>query len=74
MNINCIFCHSPVKLKKEYIWMTCMCDDEFRSAPLNEIKMGFHSDFVYLLEKSTKGIRNEKENNNACEEVSNCCR
>ena len=43
-----------------------MCDDDFRSAPVNEIKMGFHSEFVYLLDIQTKGIRNEKEKHATC--------
>lgn len=53
MNINCIFCHTPVVIRNKNILMACMCDDDFRTASIEQIKYGFYDDRVYLLE--TKG-------------------
>ena len=59
MKINCIFCHTPAIVRQSAILMKCMCDDEFRTARLDEIKYGFHNDKVYLLEH-TKGVNDEQ--------------
>jgi hypothetical protein len=55
MIINCIFCNTTATVRHNYILMRCMCDDEFRAARVDDIKYGFHSDRVYLLETSTNG-------------------
>lgn len=59
MKINCIFCHTPVIIRNTSIWMSCLCDEEFRTARLDKIKFGFHSNRVYLLE-TAKGVNNEE--------------
>jgi hypothetical protein len=59
MKINCIFCHTPAIIRNTSAFMNCMCDEEFRTATLDEIKFGFHSNRVYLLE-TTKGVDNEE--------------
>lgn len=59
MDINCIFCDTPAIIKKAHVYMKCMCDDDFRIVPLNEIKSGFYTDKVYLLEKK-KGNHHEE--------------
>lgn len=59
MKINCIFCHTPVIVRNNYALMACMCDDEFRITPVDQIKYGFHNDRVYLLEQA-KGVDYEQ--------------
>lgn len=62
MKINCIFCHTPAVIRNNNALMACMCDDEFRTAPIDQIKYGFHSDRVYLLE-----INREEKHEKNCD-------
>lgn len=55
MTVKCIFCNTTAIARNNFIFMRCMCDDEFRTALIDDIKYGFHADRVYLLETSTKG-------------------
>ena len=49
MNVHCIFCDTKAILRNNNVLMNCMCDDDFRTATIDNIKFGFHSDRVYLL-------------------------
>jgi len=55
MNIHCIFCDTPAVIRNQNILMKCMCDDDFRTASIEQIKYGFHDDKVYLLDNQLKG-------------------
>ena len=74
MTINCIFCDTPAILRNNCILMRCMCDDEFRTASIDDIKYGFHSDRVYLLETSTKGDKSYDQTNECKTTFHNNCR
>lgn len=54
--------------------MRCMCDDEFRTARIDDIKYGFHSDRVYLLETSAKGDKVYDQTNECKTTFYNNCR
>ena len=54
--------------------MRCMCDEEFRTASIDDIKYGFHSDRVYLLETSTKGDKSYDQTNECKTTFHNNCR
>jgi hypothetical protein len=74
MTINCIFCDTPAILRNNSVLMRCMCDDEFRTARIDDIKYGFHSDRVYLLETSTKGDKVYDQTNECKTTFHNNCR
>lgn len=48
MKINCNICKKPLKIKKSLAYFTCMCNDEIRIIPLDQIKRELDLNFLYL--------------------------
>lgn len=74
MTVKCVFCDTTAIARNNFVLMKCMCDDEFRTARIDDIKYGFHSDHVYLLETSTKGDKCYDQTNECKKPFYNNCR
>lgn len=47
MKINCKYCGEEASVKRGYIYMKCMCDEDRRIINLNEvIDVNLHSDYI----------------------------
>lgn len=73
MIIKCIFCNTLACIKNNYVFMQCICDDDFRIVPINDIKCGFHSDKVYLLEAEAFKNKIYEKSNEFKTQICNYC-
>lgn len=60
MKINCKICDTPVVIRYANASFACMCDEDLRIIPLEQIKYGFYKDKVYLFEAAEGSTVYEK--------------
>jgi hypothetical protein len=53
-SIRCSYCNTPAKIKGQYAYACCMCDDETRIVSLENIKSGWNKNSLYLSECQEK--------------------
>ncbi len=50
LTISCNYCNTPVKIKRDKIYMNCHCDDDRRIIDLNEYVIhDKHHDYLYSM-------------------------
>lgn len=52
--MNCKICKSPVKIRRNFVFLSCMCNDEIRCVPLIHIHL--HTDVIEL--SKSNDVRN----------------
>lgn len=51
--LRCKYCDSALRVRGDYLYMSCMCNEDIRSISIGEI-MSYENKFKYLILK--KGI------------------
>ena len=55
-NIICIICNTPLKIRGKYACFKCMCDEDIRIIPLEDIE---YYPQIHLLNNKSSTIQNK---------------
>lgn len=47
IEIYCNMCDTASKIKYNYIFMNCLCNDDIRIIDINKYKLGYYNDYLY---------------------------